>query len=545
MTRRRSGRAAWVRRGVQLLFLLAFLALVLFARPEPGSQPPAWLGTFFYLDPLILLTTLLAAHAVPLLLLFSLITILLTIVLGRIFCGWICPLGTVHAVAGRCFDYWRPRRRKEHWSRWQLSKYVALVAVVVLAIFSVQWLVLLDPIAQLYRVTSTTLLPTFQWAVEDASTAVYQQDPKISDWEVTSLTEPPYRFLRDNLFVTPQQAFIGGGLIFAFFAFTVAMNYFHRRWWCRYVCPLGGLLGLFAWRPWLRRKVDAEQCNQCDLCGMTCHGAASSEPGAGWKPQECFGCLNCTDACPREGLNFEWAAPWQRRDADETIDLSRRELLGGAAVGMAGLALLRVGPTASGNEFNPLLVRPPGARNERDFLERCIACGACMKICPTGGLQPTLTEAGLEGLWTPRLVPRIGYCDYECNACGHICPTAAIAPLPLEEKKNVRLGLAAFDVSRCLPYAYGRNCMVCEEHCPVPDKAIYFLEVSVTQRDGAQRTILEPHVDPDKCIGCGICEHVCPFKDKPAIRVTSANESRHPDNQPILPDFGGGSPYGY
>ena len=158
-----------------------------------------------------------------------------------------------------------------------------------------------------------------------------------------------------------------------------------------------------------------------------------------------------------------------------------------------------------------------------------------MKVCPTGGLQPAWSEAGLEGLWTPRLVPRIGYCDYACNSCSQVCPTEAIEPLSIAQKQKVRIGLAAFDTNRCIPYAYGRDCMVCQEHCPIPTKAIYFLEVEVVDRNGQKRAIKQPRVDANLCTGCGICEHVCPFKDGPAVRVFSANESRHPDNQPILP----------
>ena len=167
-----------------------------------------------------------------------------------------------------------------------------------------------------------------------------------------------------------------------------------------------------------------------------------------------------------------------------------------------------------------------------------------MKICPTGALQPALWEAGLEGLWTPHVVHCIGECDYNCNACGLVCPTEAIQPLGLEEKQHTRIGLAAFDITRCIPHAYGRECMVCEEHCPIPDKAIYCVEVEIELRTGARQRIKQPHVDPAKCIGCGICERVCPYKDQPAIRVSSANESRHPENQPILPEGDEASPYG-
>jgi len=210
-------------------------------------------------------------------------------------------------------------------------------------------------------------------------------------------------------------------------------------------------------------------------------------------------------------------------------------LLGSAVGGLAALTILRITPEARGRTFNPDLIRPPGARPEREFLQRCTGCGLCMQACPTRGLQPTLTEAGLEGIWTPRLVSRIGPCEYDCTLCGHVCPTGAIVPLSVEEKQKVRIGLATFDVTRCIPYAFGRDCMVCEECCPIPDKAIYYVEVEVRTRDGQTRTVRQPHVDPARCIGCGRCENMCPFKDRPAVRVTSANETRNPNNQAILP----------
>jgi ferredoxin len=157
-----------------------------------------------------------------------------------------------------------------------------------------------------------------------------------------------------------------------------------------------------------------------------------------------------------------------------------------------------------------------------------------MKVCLTNGLQPALVEAGLEGLWTPRLVPRIGYCEYNCTLCGQVCPTQAIRRLPLEAKRTVKIGLAAIDTSRCLPYAFQTTCIVCEEHCPLPRKAIWFEERDVLAHDGTLRRVKQPRVDPILCTGCGICETKCVVQDLPAIRVTSANEDRNPENRVIL-----------
>jgi ferredoxin len=285
---------------------------------------------------------------------------------------------------------------------------------------------------------------------------------------------------------------------------------------------------------------------------MACAGAAAAAPGDRWMPSECLVCLNCTEACRREGLAFAWGGPWAREPAVEGLDLSKRALVGSAVGGLLGLGLMRITPQARATMpraerfvFNPDLVRPPGARAERDFLQRCTACGLCMKVCPTGGLQPAWAEAGLEGIWTPRLVPAIGYCVYSCNQCGQVCPTEAIRPLPLAEKQQVRIGLARFDTTRCIPYAYGRECIVCEEVCPLPKKAIYAVETDVTRGDGSVVRLKQPRVDPELCTGCGNCEYACPYKDQPAVRVFSANESRHPKtNQPILPATGnGGDPH--
>ncbi len=568
--RRRLWTAVRTRRLVQLVFLLLFCGVVLAARPQAEGEPSHLVEIFFHFDPLILIATWLSAHALYAGALAAVVTIVLTAVLGRVFCGWICPLGTIHAAAGRFLRWvWPPRKQADHWSRWQLTKYYLLIAFLVMAALGTHWVCVFDPLVLLYRTTTTALLPGFQWAVESGSKTIYDWDPGVGSIRLTTVTEPAYAFLRDHVFGVPKQAFLGSGLILGLFLVTLLANRFRPRFWCRYLCPLGALLGVFAWRPLLRRVVRGDECNSCGLCGMGCHGAAAasdaggriSKPsshadsagpvasstgetsrGAGkWIASECFGCLNCTDACRRDALSFNWSVPGnQQRAPVESVDLSKRAALGAAIGGLAALGLFRITPQSRGSTFHKRLIRPPGSRPERDFLARCTGCGLCMKVCPTGGLQPTLTEAGLEGLWTPHLVPQIGYCDFTCTACGEVCPTQAIVNLDLDEKHKTRIGVAAFDIARCIPYAYGRDCMVCEEHCPIPDKAIYFQEVEVQNRSGEKKTIKQPHVDPDKCIGCGVCEHVCPYKDAPGIRVSSANESRHPGNQPIMPED---SPY--
>ena len=81
------------------------------------------------------------------------------------------------------------------------------------------------------------------------------------------------------------------------------------------------------------------------------------------------------------------------------------------------------------------------------------------------------------------------------------------------------IGHAYIDRSRCIPWVSDRNCIVCEEMCPVPEKAIRLAEVTITDRAGEQVTVLQPTVLHDLCIGCGICEYQCPLEGQAAIRV--------------------------
>ncbi len=182
---------------------------------------------------------------------------------------------------------------------------------------------------------------------------------------------------------------------------------------------------------------------------------------------------------------------------------------------MAGVAMLRTGVVARQPQPHALL--PPGAGS--DFLATCIRCGACVQVCPTNALQVSAGQAGLEGWGTPVLRPRLGYCDYTCHACSQVCPTGAIPLLSLAEKQRQVIGQASIDRGRCLAWTGDQPCVVCEEMCPVPNKAIWLEEVTMVMRNGAVQRMQVPHVDRTRCIGCGICENKCPLAGPAAIQV--------------------------
>jgi MauM/NapG family ferredoxin protein len=276
-------------------------------------------------------------------------------------------------------------------------------------------------------------------------------------------------------------------------------------------------------------KIDEAKCTKCNLCSIHCETQAAPFPNDQWKSSECVYCETCAAICPTRAISFPVRI---RKEKLPAVDLTKRRLLTTSFLAFFSVPFFRL--SKSRKRAGEKLIRPPGSLPEPDFLAKCVKCGECMKACPTNGLQPALTEAGPEGLWTPVLVPKIGYCEYYCSLCSQVCPTGAIKELSVPEKTAVKIGQAWINKNRCIPYFLGRPCIVCEEHCPTSPKAIKFILVETKLPDGTVAVEKAPFIDPELCIGCGICENKCPVMDDPAIYVTSVGEQRSKDNQLLL-----------
>jgi polyferredoxin len=545
------------RRISQLLCLALFLFLLNRASyPLTDAYP---VDLFPRLSPLLALTASIASRTIVMLFWPSLLIVAATLVLGRAFCGWVCPMGTTLDVCDKFFkrkpneilrstpmkdakDVMRKAKGEEevgepalirgHHAAWcpRISrrwKFGILAFLLICSAFGLEIAGWLDPLSVVTRSYALALQPYANYLSERVLDMLFMIPA------LAPVLYPVEEFLRDHILSYQQLIFSSHVLFALIFLGIVLLGMVNRRFWCRNLCPLGGLLALVGRYPVLRRVVN-EECTHCLSCQRACMTDAISGKGANTVRGECVYCFTCQDICPVKAISFSF-----RPRASQSVSggiLSRRAFLTTAVAGAAALPVLKL--NYARKSLYPWVIRPPGVDNEKEFLAKCVRCGECMKVCLKNALHPTLLEGGAEGLWSPKLVPRVGYCEYNCTLCGQVCPSGAIPELNREQKHKVKMGIASFDKNRCIPWvAYDNwnekkqwsksyNCAVCEEHCPTPKKAIQFSDVTVQTSEGPQ-IIRRPVVVAEECIGCGICEYVCPLDGPAAVFVISKNAAKN------------------
>ena len=532
-----------LRRLSQGIFLLLFLFLLLktefrgtFENVEEDIRLSYPVRVFLDIDPLVAVSTALSTHSLYKPVVWSLIVIIGTIILGRIYCGWVCPLGTLNHI----FSSLKSEKKKDkiinsnRYKNWQSLKYYILFGMLAAALFTSLQTGLLDPISLTIRSLSISIIPGINYVMRYVLDLMYASDISL----LVFFSDIGYRIFGNNLF-TFQQLYFHNSFIIGFIFITVLIfNRSITRFWCRSICPLGALLGIFSKLSIFGMEKKNEKCTYCDKCLVHCQGADEPIGSTKWKSHECIMCFNCQASCPEDVIHFKFF-PEQESTGALATDLTRRRVVMSLGTGLALFPVIRATSGLEKN-YNPKLIRPPGSLEEKEFLARCIRCGECMKVCPTNAIHPTLFEAGIEGIWTPTMIMRMGYCEHTCVLCSQICPTGAIWELNEKDKLGekpqdiIKIGTAFVDRGRCFPHAMDTPCIVCEEHCPTSPKAIYLKDVTVKDRNGEDVKLQQPYVDPELCWGCGICEYVCPIKDQPAIYVTSVGETRSPTNRLLL-----------
>ena len=510
--------SAPVRRVIQTACMVLFLILFFYICWPYGSREYAKVmqakefieaELFLALAPLLSISTALAAKTWIWSLSWAGVMLLICLIFPRGFCGYICPLGTLidifDGVIGKRVKWFNIKN--DGW--WVHLKYYLLLGTLVAAIFGV-------------------LLSGFVAAI-----------PVLTRGLLFLFAPLQMGFLKGWYLVPPMNA--GHYVSIGLFLLALFLGCLRPRFWCRYVCPTGAIFSVANLLRVSERKVEST-CIHCNRCVEICPFDAIKADFT-TRTADCTFCQTCGGVCPTHSIKF--VSRWDRlslKPENEPIthetSLSRRGFLAGtlgALVAVAGMRTVfgaNLGMSAGSGDSPANIgfpVRPPGSVPEQKFLQMCIRCGECFKVCPNNVLQPMGFEGGLDGLWTPWVVANWSGCEPNCNNCGQVCPTGAIRALPLEEKRVVRMGLAIVNKQICLPYAGRQACQMCVEECTAAGyHAIEFTRVGVEVDEEGMPIegtgYLAPVVLADKCVGCGLCQTRCHginVKERHLLRETA------------------------
>ena len=421
-----------------------------------------------------------------------------TLLLGRIDCSVVCPLGLLQdalaSLRGKRRYGYRPG--KPVLRGVMLAIFMASIALGVPAIYS-----LLEPysafgrsVADLGNPLAVLVNNGLEWLSRGADSVLLMPRPVFGKG-VAALCAAVV-----TLVVVAVLALRGG------------------RTWCNTLCPVGTFLGLFARYALVRPRMDAAKCTHCGQCASRCKASCLDADTATVDASRCVACFNCKDVCKFGALSFtrEESAASQKR--------GRRTLLASLLAGVAGLVapgLARADGDESGTPAtqyrerreHDVPVLPPGAQGEGHFSARCTGCQLCVAACPNHVLQSR--DNGM-GLLQPAMQFEHGFCRTNCTVCGEVCPAGAILPVSREEKTAIQVGRASINPELCVVTTDKVPCTACQRACPAG-------VISLVGEGELKR----PAVDAETCTGCGACEFHCPARPVAAITVAGNVEHRH------------------
>lgn len=428
--------------------------------------------------------------------------VVLTLLTGRTYCSFLCPLGIGQDIFSRIGGRIRKKFRRYGYKKpFTVVRYtLLLLTIIVSLIWGVYMLTLLDPYSIFGRSMTFFISP----AVAILNNLL---EGILAKFDIYSLIHVPVVTYKPFVYIVPALfALLIGGL-----SLTKGRHY------CNMICPVGTLLGLLSKISLLRIRIDEEKCTRCGRCAIGCKSSCIDFLKYDVDVSRCVDCFNCIKTCPDKAISYG-IFRLKRKNVNTDTDPERRKFVAGAVLMFLGIPSALKGQekkaiqstkesTVKENKTCP--VCPPGAISIEDFQKNCTACSLCISNCPTGALQPAWLEYGIAGIMQPVMDYHKGFCNYNCTKCIDICPTNALHPLLLEAKKLTQLGQVHFIKDNCVVKNEKTACGACSESCPT--KAVYMVPY--------EGDLVIPETNPEICIGCGQCEFSCPTTPFKAIFV--------------------------
>ncbi|MEY8586282.1 4Fe-4S dicluster domain-containing protein [Phocaeicola sartorii] len=484
-----------------VLFFIAVTALFL----DFTGTIHAWLGWTAKVQFLPALLALNAGVVVAL--------VLLTLLVGRVYCSVICPLGVMQDIVS-----WISGRRKKKRYRFSYSPEKKWLRYGIFGLFVIalvagigSFVALLAPYSSYGRIASNLFAPIYRWGNNLLAYFAERADS--------------YAFYETEVWMKSLPTFVIAVTTFIVLAVLAWRN---GRTYCNTICPVGTVLGFFSRFSLFRITIDESKCNRCGLCSRKCKAACIDGKEHRIDYSRCVACMDCIDTCNHGAIGFRMRTKASekhtgkdaKRQAESgQIDTARRSFLSATAVLAATSVMKAQEKKVDGGlaviEDKKIPVRatpivPPGAWSARHFAQHCTACQLCVSACPNNVLRPS---TDLQKLMQPEMSYERGYCRPECTRCSDVCPAGAIRPIAIEEKSSTRIGHAVWIRKNCIPLTDGVECGNCARHCP--SGAI--LMIPSDSED--VNSVRIPVVNAERCIGCGACENLCPARPFSAIYV--------------------------
>ena len=481
----------------RLLAILSLLAVTLLFLDVSGLLH-AWLG---WIAKIQFLPALLALNIGVLIGL-----LVLTLLLGRIYCSVLCPLGLFQDVVSHIRGwFWKKKKGRFSYSLKGRPLRIILFLLTLVCWFAGLQLVvsLLDPYSAYGRMVTHLLQPLYILANNALATLAEHYDS--------------YAFYSVDIWLKSLPTLIVAVLTFLIVGILAWRG---GRTYCNTVCPVGTLLSIFARHSLLRIRFDADKCKNCGLCASHCKCSCIDIKTHTVNYSRCITCGNCLTHCRFDALHYTTPSAKNTTPSSDTpTDGSRRAFLATTGSLLALTALAQEQKKVDGGlaliedkqippRQTPLL--PPGAISANNMSKHCTACQLCISQCPNQVLRPS---TDLQHFMQPQMNYDRGFCRPECTTCSSVCPTGAIRPITIEEKSSLQIGHAVWIQDNCLCVSERIDCGNCERHCPTG--AIEM--VPLDWNDDTSPFV--PSVDESRCIGCGKCEYVCPARPFPAIYV--------------------------